>query len=194
MKQTSIRAAAVFAVFWFAGCQRALAECGFAGAYAPTSRTARTDSSNLKEILGVHRSLPPGTRVVVRNQQKGRSIIVRILGPALSSLGEIIDLSAGAMHALGMEAPAPVCLEVLTYGSRSRGYEKLTGRNALMQASRPGKLRYTKAGGRTRLARERRHTRKAHARHRGGKRYAKLHRRGRAARRSGRRRRSAARG
>jgi rare lipoprotein A len=191
MRQASIRAVGLLAVFWFGVCQQAFAECGFARAYVPESRTTHNNPFNPDEILGVHRSLPPGTRVVVRNQQKGRSIIVRILGPALSGLGEIIDLSAGAMRALGMEAPAPVCLEVLTYGSKSRGYEKLTTRYPLVQTSRPGKRRYAKTGGPTRQARGSRHSRKARAHHRNGKRYAKLHRRGRATKRSSRRRRSA---
>ncbi len=188
MKQTSIRAAALLAVVWFASYEQAFAECGFARSYTPESRTARSNSPNSQDISGVHRSLPPGTRVVVRNQQKGRSIIVRILGPALSGLGEIIDLSAGAMRALGMEAPAPVCVEVLTYGSKSRGYEKLVARAPSILASRRENRRYTKASRRTRLSRESRHTRKARARHRGGKRYAKVHRRSKTARRSSRRR------
>jgi rare lipoprotein A len=192
MKQASIRAASLLAVFWFAGCQQAFGECGYAGTYASAgSRTALGDPSNSKEILGAHRSLPPGTRVVVRNRQKGRSIIVRILGPALSGLGEIIDLSAGAMQALGMEAPARVCLEVLTYGSKSRGYEKMIMRNPSVKTVKPMRRRYAKTASRTRLAREGRHIHKARARRGGGKRYAKLHRRGQRTRRSSRRRRSA---
>src|SRR5262245_9868076 len=108
MKKASMRAAALLAAFWFVSCQQAFGECGFAGVYAPGSRTAQSGPSHHGEILGAHRSLPPGTRVVVRSQQKGRSIIVRILDRGRSGLGEIIDLSAGALHALGMEAPAPV--------------------------------------------------------------------------------------
>jgi rare lipoprotein A len=191
MKQTSIRAAALLAVFWFAGCQQAFAECGFAGAYATGSRTARSNPFSPQEILGTHRTLPPGTRVVVRNQRKGRSIIVQILGPALSGLGEVIDLSAGAMRALGMEAPAPVCLEVLTYGSKSRGYEKLPMRNPPVQAGRLEKHRHAKAGGRAGPAQEGRPTHEARVRHGRSKRYAKLHRHRQTTRRSSRRRRSA---
>jgi rare lipoprotein A len=191
MNQASMRAAALLAVFWFAGCQQALAECGVAGTYAPASRTARNGAGRPEEILGAHRSLPPGTRVVVRNQRKGRSIIVQILGPALSGLGEVIDLSAGAMRALGMEAPAPVCLEVLTYGSKSRGFAKLTSRTPSLLASRPARVRSAKARGRTRLTRQGRHSYKARARSGSNKRYAKLHRRSRAMKGSSRRRRSA---
>jgi rare lipoprotein A len=186
MNQTCIRAAGLLAVFWFAGCPQAFAECGVAGTYAPGSRTAHRDLSNHKAILGAHRSLPRGTRVVVRNQQKGRSIVVSILGPALSGLGEVIDLSAGALRALGMESPAPVCVEVLTYGSASRGYGKTAMRDIPVQAGRG----YAKARGRTRLARAGRHTRKARARHGSNKRYAKLNRPSKTTKRPARRRRS----
>jgi rare lipoprotein A len=190
MKQTSIRAAGLLAVFCFGGFQQAFAECGIAGAYAPASRAAHSDPSSLKKVLGAHRSLPHGTRVVVRNQQKGRSIVVPILGPALSGLGEVIDLSAGAMRALGMEAPAPVCLEVLSYGSKSRGYQKTAMRDIPVQAGRP-EMRYARASGRTRLARGSRNVHKARARYGNRKRYAKHHRHGQIAKKSNRRRRSA---
>jgi rare lipoprotein A len=183
MKQTSIHAAGLLAVFWFVSCQTAFGECGFAGTYAPESRTNRGASSYREEIIGAHRSLPPGSRVVVRNQQKGRSIVVRILDRGLAGLGEIIGLSAGALHALGMEAPAPVCLEVLTYGSESRGYRKMAMRNPL-QINPPQKRRYARAG-------ERRRVSKVRARHRTGKRYAKSKRHSRTVRRTSRRRRAA---
>jgi rare lipoprotein A len=191
MKQMSIRSAGLLAVFCFAGFQQASAECGIAGAYASGSAAAHGDPSSLKKILGAHRSLPRGTRVVVRNQQKGRSIVVPILGTALSGLEGVIDLSAGAMRALGMEAPAPVCVEVLTYGSKSRGYQKTAMRDIPVRAGRLETVRYARASGRTRLARRSRNVHKARARYEKGKRYAKLHRHGRTAKRSARRRRSA---
>jgi rare lipoprotein A len=183
MKQMSIHAAILLAVFWFVSCQTAFGECGFAGAYAPESRTARGVSSYREEIIGAHRSLPPGSRVVVRNQQKGRSIVVRILDRGLAGLGEIINLSAGALHALGMEAPAPVCLEVLTYGSESRGYRKMTMGNPL-RANSSERRRYARAG-------EGRRVHKVRARHGTGKRYAKSNGRSRTMRRTSRRRRAA---
>jgi len=194
MKQASIRAVGLLAVFWFVSCQQAFGECGLSGAYAPESHRAHSDPSNREEILGAHRFLPPGTRVVVRNQQKGRSLIVQLFGSALPGLGEVIDLSAGAMRALGMEAPAPVCLEVLTYGSKSRGYAKLAMRNLLVHTTRLERRRYTKARSRARLARQGRHTHKAHARRGSSKRYAKPHRRSQKIKRSSRRRRSGAHG
>jgi rare lipoprotein A len=93
-------------------------------------------------ISAAHRSLPAGTRVTVRNQKTGRSIVVRITGHSLSALGHVIDLSAGAMTALGLEASAPVCVEVVTYGSKSAGYRKIAVRNPLAAAaSGPGRSR-----------------------------------------------------
>jgi rare lipoprotein A len=174
MKQVSIRAAGLLAAFWFASGQEALADCGFAGTYTPESRTAYGASSNHLDISAAHPSLPRGTRVVVRNQQKGRSIIVRIVDHGLIGLGQIIDLSAGAMHALGMETPAPVCVEVVSYGSESRGYRRIAMRNPFEASS--GR-HYAKARTLTRLAYggpRRKHL--ASVRHGKGKRYAEVHR------------------
>src|SRR5208282_4571851 len=94
----------LFAAFMVFSGQRALAECGFAAAYTSGGGAARG-------VSAAHQSLPVGTRVVVRNQRKGRSIIVRITDRSPFSSGRIIDLSPDAMSALGMDAHAPVCLE-----------------------------------------------------------------------------------
>jgi rare lipoprotein A len=187
MKQASIGTAGLLAVFWFVSSQPAFGECGLAGAYAPESRTGRRAFSNRQEITGSHRSLPPGSRVVVRSKEKGRSIIVRILDRGLSGLEEIIDLSAGALQALGMEAHSPVCLEVLTYGSEARGYQKMTMRNPLVQPSRLERRRYAGIG-------ERSHKHKVRTRHGTGKRFAKFNRHSRTMKRSSRRRRLPAHG
>lgn len=185
MKQVSIRAAGLLAAFWFASGQQALADCGFAGAYAPESQTAHAAPSNHLDISAAHPSLPPGTRVVVRNQQKGRSIIVRIIDHGLIGLGQIIDLSAGAMNALGMETLAPVCVEVVSYGSESRGYRRAAMHNPFEASS--GQRHYAKARTLTRLAYggpHRKHL--ASVRHGKGKGYAEVHRPGHPARRSSR--------
>ncbi len=76
-------------------------------------------------VSAAHKSLPFGTRVVVRNQRTGRSITVRINDRGPFVAGRIIDLSTGAKNALGMDGLAPVCLEVVSYGSgKKHGYEK----------------------------------------------------------------------
>ena len=94
-------------------------------------------------ISAAHKSLPFGTRVVVRNQRTGRSITVRIndRGPFVG--GRIIDLSTGAKNALGMDGLASVCLEVVSYGSgKKRGYEKPGLGGQLLEAvNRVGRMR-----------------------------------------------------
>ena len=162
MKKVILHAAVFCAAAWLAG--PAAAECGKAAAYTP-EKSALGELESRLGITAAHQSLPLGTRVVVRNQRSGRSIVVQIAEHSPSLLGGIIDLSAGAFNALGMETPAPVCLEVVSYGSERRGYQKMVMRNPLQQAKKPG----TKAGD------SRTHTEVA--RHRAGKRYAKLHRR-----------------
>ena len=185
MKRKSIRAAGLLAAFWLAGGQQAMAGCGLAGTIAAKS-PAPGAPSNSAHISAEHPSLPHGSRVVVRNQEKGRSIIVQIIGQGLTGLGKIIDLSAGAMHALGMEKSAPVCVEVLSYGSKSSGYRQVAMRNPF-ETRFAGRRRHVKA--RTRLANaasRRKHM--AAVRHGKGKHYADVHRVTHPVRKSGRRR------
>ena len=94
----------------------ARAECGIASTYSSGSRTANGEAYNHMGVSAAHKSLPFGTRVVVRNQRTGRSITVRINDRGPFVAGRIIDLSTGAKNALGMGGLAPVCVEVLTYG------------------------------------------------------------------------------
>jgi rare lipoprotein A len=186
MKRKSIRAAGFLAAFWLAGGQQAMAGCGLAGALGGESPAPGAAPSNSAHISAGHPSLPRGSRVVVRNQEKGRSIIVQIIGQGLTGLGKIIDLSAGAMHALGMEKSAPVCVEVLSYGSKSSGYSQVAMRNPF-ETRFASRRRYVKA--RTRLANaasRRKHMAAVH--HGKGKRYADVHRVTHPVRKSGRRR------
>jgi rare lipoprotein A len=101
-------------------CGQAFAECGIASTYSSGTVTANGERYNHMGISAAHKSLPFGTRVVVRNQKTGRSITVRIndRGPFIA--GRIIDLSTGAKNALGMDGLAPVCIEVATLGSGGR--------------------------------------------------------------------------
>jgi rare lipoprotein A len=146
MNRMSMRAAGLVAAMWFASGHQAYCECGFADAFVPISQ-AENETSKAMDISAAHRSLPSGTRVAVRNQKTGRSIIVRITGHSPSALGHVIDLSAGAVQALGLEASAPVCVEVVTYGSKSAGYRKIPVRNPLAAAaSGPGRSRAVTSG------------------------------------------------
>lgn len=203
IKRVSIHAICLLAAFLFTGFQQALAECGAASTYTVEGGT-HAEMHNSTAIMAAHPSLPLGTRVIVRNQLKGRSIIVRI-GDRSSPLSEgIIELSAGALKALQMSAFAPVCLEVVSYGSKKRGYENPSLAGWLLEVLNPKGRHYAKASSRIHSARawasvrsakvRHGHKRYARIRHRRGRRYAHLHRRGHSVKRSWRRRRLAARG
>ncbi len=161
-KVKRIYAAVLLAAVWFVGCQQAFAECGIASTYSSGTLTANGERYDHMGVSAAHKTLPFGTRVVVRNQRTGRSITVRIndRGPFIA--GRIIDLSTGAKNSLGMDGLAPVCLEVISYGSGSRGYNKTVMRNPVQEVSISRGRHYAKASKRTRSARAR-HGRKRYA-------------------------------
>ena len=130
-----IPAAVLFAAASFIGCQQAFAECGIASTYAGGSRTANGEHYNHMGISAAHKSLPFGTRVVVRNQRTGRSITVRINDRGPFVAGRIIDLSTGAKNALGMDGLASVCLEVVSYGSGKKGFRNNELHEPLQEAN-----------------------------------------------------------
>ncbi len=198
MRRVRIQTVGLLVACWFASCQQVRAECGFAAAY--TESAAHAETHNRRDISAAHQSLPPGTRVVVRNQRNGRSIIVTIADRSAFLSGGVIDLSPGAVNALRVDAFVPVCLEVVSYGSQKRGYGKPSLFGRLLEAVIPKGHHYANAHSPARSAKARhavrsakvRHGRKHYARahHGSGKRYAKLSRR-HSVRRSGQRRRAA---
>lgn len=130
-----IYAAVLFAAASFLGCQQAFAECGIASTYSSGSRTANGEHYNHMGISAAHKSLPFGTRVVVRNQRTGRSIQVRINDRGPFVAGRIIDLSTGAKLALGMDGLAHVCLEVVSFGAGKKGFRNPELREPLQEAN-----------------------------------------------------------
>lgn len=100
------------------------AECGIASTYSSGTRTANGERYDHMGISAAHRTLPFGSRVVVRNQRTGRAITVRINDRGPFVAGRVVDLSTGANRALGGAGLTPVCLEVLSYGSGVRGYRR----------------------------------------------------------------------
>lgn len=126
MKTVTIHAAVLCAAVWWAG--QAAADCGAASTYTPATQ-AQGEQRKQAGMMAAHQSLPPGTRVIVRNQKNGRSIVVDVVRRNPTLVDRIIGLTADAMNALGMEALAPVCVEVVSYGSERRGYDKFTMRN-----------------------------------------------------------------
>ncbi len=141
-------AAVVLAEVSVVGFQQAFAECGIASTYSSGTRTANGERYEHMGVSAAHKSLPFGTRVVVRNQRTGRSITVRINDRGPFVAGRIIDLSTGAKNALGMDGLAPVCLEVVSYGSGKRGYDKPSLGERLLEALNPNR----RHGARVRMA------------------------------------------
>jgi len=130
-----IHVAGLIAAAWLVSCQNSFAECGIASTYSSGSRTANGEHYNPSGISAAHKSLPFGTRVIVRNQRTGRSITVRINDRGPFVAGRIIDLSAGAKSALGMDGLASVCLEVESYGSGAKGFRNTGLREPLQEAN-----------------------------------------------------------
>ncbi len=192
-----ICAAIMLAAAWFVSCQQAFAECGIASTYSSGTRTANGEQYNHMGVSAAHKSLPFGSRVVVRNQRTGRSITVRINDRGPFVAGRIIDLSTGAKNALGMSGLAPVCLEVVSYGSGKRGYGKPGRGERLLEALNPSG-RHNAKGTVTRSARgassltrsaSAGHSRKHYAQaHQGRKRYASARHRKRSSKGLSRRR------
>jgi rare lipoprotein A len=145
MKVTRIYAAAALAAVFMLGCQKVYAECGIASTYSSGSKTANGERYNHLGVSAAHKTLPFGTRVVVRNQRTGRSITVRIndRGPFIG--GRIIDLSTGAKNALGMGGLAPVCLEVVSFGDGRRGVQNAVLRHPVRKARAGHRRHYAKA-------------------------------------------------
>jgi rare lipoprotein A len=105
-------------------------ECGIASTYSSGYQTANGEHYNHLGISAAHKHLPFGTRVIVRHQRSGKSIMVRIndRGPFIP--GRIIDLSTGAKNAFGMGGLAPVCLEIVSYGQNKRYHAEHHHRHA----------------------------------------------------------------
>jgi rare lipoprotein A len=133
-KVNGMYAAVALAAVCVMGCQQALAECGIASTYSSGTRTANGERYDHTGVSAAHKSLPFGTRVVVRNQRTGRSITVRINDRGPFVAGRIIDLSTGAKNALRMDGLAPVCLEVVSYGNEKRGRKKPEFKLPLIEA------------------------------------------------------------
>lgn len=74
--------------------------------------TASGATFDMNAMTAAHRTLPLGTRVLVRNLRNDRSVVVEIndRGPYID--GRDIDLSYGAAQALGMVSPGVVRVEI----------------------------------------------------------------------------------
>lgn len=82
-------------------------ERGLASWYGDRHHGARTASGEVfskRDFTAAHKTLPFGTRVLVRNPRTGREVVVRITDRGPYSRNRVIDVSKAAAEALGMIA------------------------------------------------------------------------------------------
>ena len=93
----------------------AWAQTGMASYYKSGLRTANGERFNPDGLTAAHRSLPFGTRVLVRNVKTGRSVVVRINDRGPFVAGRVIDLAFGAARVIDLHSTgvANVSLEVM---------------------------------------------------------------------------------
>jgi rare lipoprotein A len=72
------------------------------GARFHRRRTASGELFDMRALTAAHPTLPFGSRVCVRSQATGRTVIVRINDRGPHTRNRVIDLSRGAAEALGM--------------------------------------------------------------------------------------------
>jgi rare lipoprotein A len=74
---------------------------GTASWYQHGRRTANGEHFKPDGLTAAHRTLPFGTRLVVRNRSNGRSVVVRVNDRGPFIRGRILDVSRGAARKLG---------------------------------------------------------------------------------------------
>lgn len=89
--------------------------CGLASYYGTESgnRTANGEHFDGRSMTAASRTLPFGTRLIVRNVQNGKSVQVRINDRGPYVKGRILDLSKTAASRIGLVSAGVgrVCLE-----------------------------------------------------------------------------------
>ena len=97
---------------------------GQASWYGPgfhNRRTASGELFNMHGLTAAHRTLPFGTKVLVKNAHTGKSVIVRINDRGPYAHGRIIDLSKGAAQALGMNGHGVTHVELYRASGHNAG-------------------------------------------------------------------------
>jgi rare lipoprotein A len=90
----------------------ASAQTGIASVYSG-ERTANGEYASASGLTAAHRTLPFGTRVLVTNDETGRSVVVRINDRGPFVRGRVIDVTPAAARALGFSGLAHVTLAVV---------------------------------------------------------------------------------
>jgi rare lipoprotein A len=80
------------------------------GAFHHGRQTANGEIFDSTGLSAAHRTLPFGTRVRVRNERTGRSIVVRINDRGPYVPGRVIDLSHAAAQWIGLQGIGPVVI------------------------------------------------------------------------------------
>lgn len=76
------------------------------------SPTASGEPFDMHSLTAAHRTLPLGSRVLVRNLKNNETVVVRINDRGPYVQGRDIDLSFGAARVLGMVRPGVVPVEI----------------------------------------------------------------------------------
>ena len=102
-------------IWYYPAVDYTYGETGIASWYGPDFHglaTANGETYDMNALTAAHRTLPLGTRVLVRNLGNRRTVVVEIndRGPYIH--GRDIDLSYGAAQALGMVNPGVVPVEI----------------------------------------------------------------------------------
>lgn len=89
-------------------------ECGLASVYSSVSEeTASGEDTSSELFTAAHGTLPFGTLVNVKNQDNGRSAVVRVTDRGPFIAGRIIDVSQIAARELRLTGLAKVCLSIV---------------------------------------------------------------------------------
>ena len=112
MLKMCLSVAALGVAWWFGGGNAFAVEHGIASVYSYRGgKTASGEISRPGRLTAAHRRLPIGTKVRVKNQRNGRSVVVRINDRGPYTHGRIIDLTPAGARQLGFNGLALVSLE-----------------------------------------------------------------------------------
>ena len=117
-KPSAFGALIISAAISFSSTLVAAPQTGIASVYAngdghAWSKTANGERVNPGALTAAHKTLPFGTRVLVSNQQNGKTVVVRISDRGPFIRGRIIDLTPAGARAIGMTGLAPVTLTIV---------------------------------------------------------------------------------
>lgn len=127
-----------------AGPARVLLKDGLASWYGPGfhgRRTANGERYDMNDLTAAHRYLPFGTLVKVRSVHTGKSVVVRINDRGPYKHQRILDLSRGAMDALGALGRGVTQVEVWVEEHQLADFKARTQRFLNKSAVSPKKQR-----------------------------------------------------